>query len=137
MISLQICNVKIAANSHYVCQGTYSTCIHGASMSIHMPHSKLLLSKLWSVVLGKDAQRQKDNLQLNQLKNNLLFNEPNPWGLSMPAMQYNFLPHLPKVNKEQARMQSSSQLTVRVGWVGVGVVLLLLNSPTKLIAVQQ
>ena len=62
-------------------------------------------------------------------------NEPNPWGLSMPALQYNVLPHLPKVNKEQARMQNYSQLTVRVGWVGVG--LLLLNSPTKLIAVQQ
>ena len=32
------------------------------------------------------------------------YNEPNPWGLNMPALQYNVLPHLPKVNKEQARM---------------------------------
>ena len=31
----------------------------------------------------------------------------------MPALQYNVLPHLPKVNKEQARMYNSSQLTVR------------------------
>ena len=48
--------------------------------------------------------------------NNLItFNEPNPWGLSMPALQYNVSPHLPKVNKDQARMQNSSHLTVRVG----------------------
>ena len=26
-----------------------------------------------------------------------LNNELNPWGLSMPALQYNFLPHLPKI----------------------------------------
>ena len=78
-------------------------------------------------------------------------NEPKPWGLSMPALQYNVLQHLPKVNKEQTRMQNSSQLTVRKesknaelftahcegGVVGWGVLLLLLNSPTELIAVQQ
>ena len=34
----------------------------------------------------------------------IIVNEPNPWGLSMPALQYNVLPHVPKVNKEQARM---------------------------------
>ena len=31
-------------------------------------------------------------------------NKPNPWGLSMLALQYNVSPHLPKVNKDQARM---------------------------------
>ena len=46
-------------------------------------------------------------------RNQLCRNEPNPRGLSMLALQYNVLPHLPKVNKEQARMLNSSQLTVR------------------------
>ena len=38
------------------------------------------------------------------ITNLAILNEPNPWGLSMPALQYNVLPHLLEVNKEQARM---------------------------------
>ena len=50
--------------------------------------------------LQAKAQRRTYNKRSEQYKQN----EPNPWGLSMPAVQYNVLPHLPKVNKEQARM---------------------------------
>ena len=69
----------------------------------------------------------------------------------MPALQYNVLPHLPKVKKEKQECRTlhsslrkeskNAELFtahceggVGRGW---GVLLLLLNSPTKLIAVQQ